>query len=298
MTTRRDFLKMSAAIAALSALPAGYSCISVKKEKAIGMQLWSIHEDIDEDFEAAIKSVVNIGYKRFESYGYTDGKFYERTPKELKKFLVDQGAQMTGSHITLAMLEAGDTAGWDFWKKATDDVAELGCKWIVQPRWPLQRGASIAEVMRLADQFNRCGEIAKSSGIKFSFHSWMDEFLETEGQVPYVVLLNNTDPGLVSFEIDTMMMTWGGNVCHEFVKKFPGRFCAWHLKDVAQSEGDRRGNNIELGKGIIDFQGIFEAFDIAGTTDYYVEQEVYSMPRMESVKYDYDYLNNASFVKW
>jgi len=298
MVTRRDFLKTGAALTAMGMLPAGISCSPTKKEKAIGMQLWSIHEDIDEDFEAAIKSVVNIGYKRFESYGYTDGKFYGRAPRELKKFLADQGAQMTGSHITLNMLEADDTAGWDFWKKASADVAELGCKWIVQPRWPLQRGASIAEVMRLADQFNRCGEIAKSSGIKFSFHSWMDEFLETEGQVPYVVLLDNTDPGLVSFEIDTMMMTWGGYVCHEFVKKFPGRFCAWHLKDVTPSEPDKRGTNTELGKGMIDFKGIFEAFDIAGTTDYYVEQEVYSMPRMESVKYDYDYLNNASFVKW
>ena len=298
MVTRRSFLKTGAALAAMGTLPVGISYASDKKEKSIGLQLWSIHQDIDENFDAAIKAVVNIGYKRFESYGYTDGKFYGRTPGELKKFLAGQGAQMTGSHIALEMLDASDKTGWDFWKKATADVAELGCKWIVQPRWPLQRGASISEVRRLADQFNKCGEIAKSNGIRFSFHSWMDEFLETEGQIPYVVLLENTDSGLVSFEIDTMMMTWGGQVCHEFVRKFPGRFCAWHLKDVSLSEEGRRGNNIEIGKGTIDFKEIFEAFDVAGTEDYYVEQEVYSMPRMESVKYDYDYLNNASFVKW
>jgi Sugar phosphate isomerases/epimerases len=298
MTTRRDFLKTSAALAAISALPAIHSCNAAKKEKAIGLQLWSIHEDIDENFEAAIKAVVNIGYKRLEAYGYTNGKFYGRTPQELKKFLSDQGAQMTGTHTTLKMLDRGDTEGWDFWKKATNDAAELGCKWIVQPRWPLQRGTSIEEVMRLADQFNRCGEIAKSYGIKFSFHSWMDEFAEIDGKIPYVLLLENTDPGLVSFEIDTIMMTWGGHVCHEFVKKFPGRFCAWHIKDVTPNEANRQGTNVELGKGFIDFKGIFEAFDIAGTTDYYVEQESFSIPRMESLKYNYDYLNNAAFVKW
>ena len=299
MTTRRDFFKTGAAIIAVSMLPSGILARPSKKEKAIGMQLWSVHEAIDEDFEAAIRSVVNIGYKRFESYGYTDGKFYGRSPRELRKFLADQNAQMTGSHITLNMLESDDTAGWDFWKKATADVAELGCKWIVQPRWPFRGRVSISDVLRLAEQFNRCGKIAKSAGIHFSFHSWMDEFREVEGQIPYVVLLENTDPDLVSFEIDTMMMHWGGHAPHEFVRKFPGRFCAWHLKDVSpRSESRPFGNNTELGTGVIDFKRIFEAFEIAGTVDYYVEQEVYGMPVMESVKYDYDYLNNASFVKW
>jgi len=299
MVTRRDFLKTGAALAAMGMVPAGTSCSPAQKEKAIGLQLWSVHQAIDEDFESAIKSVVNIGYRLFESYGYTDRKFFGRSPQELKKFLADQNAQMTGSHINLSMLEPDDTAGWDFWKKATVDVAELGCKWIVQPRWPLSRGASISNVLRLADQFNRCGEIAKSNGIKFAFHSWVDEFLETEGQIPYVVLLENTDPELVSFEIDTMMMYWGGHLPHEFVRKFPGRFCSWHLKDVSPpSESRPRGNNIEIGLGIMDFKSIFEAFEIAGTTDYYVEQEVYSMPVMESVKHCYDYLNNAPFVKW
>ena len=301
MVTRRHFLKTGAALAAMGMLPASISCSQAKKEKAIGLQLWSVNQAINEDFELAIKSVVNMGYKRFESYGYTDGKFYGRSPQELKKFLADQNAWMTGSHINMTtnMLESDDAAAWDFWKKASDDVAELGGKWIVQPRGPLPRSASISDFLRLAEQFNRCGEIAKSSGIKFSFHSWADEFVEKEEQIPYVVLLENTDPGLVSFEIDTMMMYWGGHLPHEFVRKFPGRFCAWHLKDVSTpSERSPRGNNIEVGTGIIDFKSIFEAFEIAGTTDYYVEQEVYSMPVMESVKYCYDYLNNADFVKW
>ena len=301
MITRRDFLKTGAALAAMSMLPAGISCCQAKKEKAIGLQLWSINQAIAEDFELAIKAVINMGYKHFESYGYTDRKIYGRSPQDLKKFLADQNAQMTGSHINMTqnMLESDDTSAWDFWKKATDDVAELGCRWIVQPRGPLPRGATISDFLRLSDQFNRCGEIAKSSGIRFSFHSWMDEFIETEGQIPYVVLLENTDPGLVSFEIDTMMMYWGGHLPHEFVRKFPGRFNAWHLKDVSPpSESNSRGSNIEIGMGIIDFKSIFEAFEIAGTEEYYVEQEAYSMPVMESVKYCYDYLNNASFVKW
>ena len=297
MTTRRDFLKTGAALAALSALPVGHSCSPAKKEKAIGLQLWSIHEDINENFDAAIKSVVNIGYKHFEGYGYTGGKFYGKTPQELRKYLAGLGAQMTGTHASIPLLEDGDTEGWDFWKKITADAAESGCKWIVQTRWRLEN-PTLSDVMRVANQFNKCGEIAKSHGIKFAFHSWMDEFVGIDGQVPYIMLLENTDPNLVSFEIDTVMMTWAGYVCHEFVQKFPGRFCSWHIKDVTPNTPDKRGHNTELGKGFIDFEGIFDAFEIAGTQDYYVEQESFSMPRMESLKYDYDFLSNASFVKW
>ena len=69
MVTRRNFLKTGAALAAMGMLPAGISCSKAKKEKEIGIQLWSVNQAINEDFELAIKSVVNMGYKRFESYG-------------------------------------------------------------------------------------------------------------------------------------------------------------------------------------------------------------------------------------
>ena len=65
MVTRRNFLKTGAALATMGMLPAGISCSKAKKEKAIGLQLWSINQAIAEDFESAIKSVVNMGYKLF-----------------------------------------------------------------------------------------------------------------------------------------------------------------------------------------------------------------------------------------
>ncbi|MDR2039572.1 MAG: TIM barrel protein [Bacteroidales bacterium] len=292
MVTRRNFLKAGAALSALSILPVGFSC--AKKKKAIGVQLYSVREDIQKDFDGTIKALVEMGYQRMESFGYRDGKFFGKTPKELKQYLADLGVTMTGSHTGSGLLAEDDTKGWDFWKKNAADTIELGCKWIVQAGYPHQQLKSISDVKRLADQFNKCGEIAKSNGLKFAFHNHVDEFHELEGQIPYDVMIENTDKNLVTFQMDTAQLVYGGFSCHEYVKKYPGRFANWHLKDA---NPDGKGST-EFGKGLVDFEALFAVADIAVLEDYYVEQERYNMTPLEALKYDYDFLNQASYVKW
>ena len=132
MITRRNFLKAGAAVAALSVVPNGFASILAKKEKAIGVQLYSVRDDLKTDFDGTMKALVDIGYKRMEAAGYRDGKFYGKSPAEMKKYLADLGARMVGSHTGSGLLAEGDTKGWDFWKKNAADTAEVGCKWIVQ----------------------------------------------------------------------------------------------------------------------------------------------------------------------
>ena len=84
MITRRDFLKTSAAVAALSVLPAGLSASAAPKEKAIGLQLYSVRDDLQKDFDGTIRKVIEIGYKRLEAAGYRNGKFYGKSPSEIK----------------------------------------------------------------------------------------------------------------------------------------------------------------------------------------------------------------------
>jgi len=296
MTTRRDFLKTGAALSALSLLPAGFACAPSPKEKAIGLQLYSLRDDIQKDMEGTIKAVIAMGYKRLESYGYQDGKFFGKAPKEMKQFLADLGAAMTGSHTNMRLLnpEADNTAQWDAWKKNVEDTAELGCKWIVQASYPTRQIETISDVARFADQFNRCGELAKAGGLKFSFHNHAGELREFDGQIPYDVLITNTDKDLVSFQIDTEQMVYGGTPCHEYIKKYPGRFSSWHVKD-ATPDGE---GSTEFGKGMVDFESLFAVADIAKLEDYYVEQERYNMAPLECMKHNYDFLMNAPYVKW
>jgi len=297
MVTRRDFLKASAAVAALSVIPTGFAaCTSQPKEKAIGVQLYSVREDLQKDFDGTMKALAEIGYKRFESFGYRNGQFFGKTPKEMKQYMADLGGKMTSSHTGMRLLDAeGDhTEQWDAWKKNVADTAELGCKWIIQAGYPARQITTIADVRRLADQFNKCGEIAKASGLKFAFHNHVDEFHVLDGEVPYDVMLDNTEKDLVTFQIDTAQMVYGGYACDDYVRRYPGRFANWHLKD-ANPDGE---GSTEFGHGLVNFEALFAVADIAVLEDYYVEQERYNMTPLEALKYDYDFLMNAPYVKW
>jgi len=295
MITRRVFLKNSAALTVLGMLPGGLSCSAAKKDKAIGVQLWTVHEDLANDFDTTIKAVIDIGYKRLEGYGYRDGKFFGKTGKELNKYLADLGARMTSTHTDIPWGNTNDPAFYDYCKTAMNDAAELGCKWLIQPYYQINRELGIDGVKRLADHYNKCGEIARAHGMKFGYHNLTQEFIELEGEIPYEVLLINTDKELVSFEIDTVQLVTAGYVCHEYVQRFPGRFGVWHIKDTPAG---RKGDSTDLGKGVVDFKGIFDYADVAGMEDYYVEQEDFHMNHMETLKYDYNYLQDASFVKF
>lgn len=295
MITRRGFLKSSAALAALSlAMPKGLADVLQKNGKAIGVQLYSVREELQKEFDGTIKAVVDMGYKRLEAAGYRDGLFYGKAPAQMKQYLADLGARMVGSHTGSGLLEAKDTKGWDFWKKNAADTAEVGCKWIVQAGYPHKSIKGIADVKRLADQFNRCGEIAKANGLKFAFHNHIEEFHALEGEIPFDVMLENTDKELVTFQMDTAQLVYGGFTCHDYVNRYPGRFSNWHLKDA---NPDGKGST-EFGKGLVDFESLFAVAKTAGLEDYFVEQERYNMPPLEALQYDYNFLMNASYVKW
>lgn len=293
MVTRRNFLKTGAALVALSALPGGFAC-SGNNKKAIGLQLYSVREELKNDFDGTMKALVNMGYKRFESYGYRDGKFLGKTPQEMKKYMSDLGATMTGSHTGSGLLDAGDEKAWDFWKKNAEDTAELGCKWMVQAGYPVKQLQTEADIRRFGDQFNRCGEIAKANGLKFAFHNHVEEFHEIDGRIPYDVLIESTDKDLVFFQIDTAQMVYGGFLPETYISSYAGRFPNWHLKD-ANPDGE---GSTEMGQGIVNFESLFALAELAGLEDYYVEQERYNMPVLEAMKYDYDFIAKAHYIKW
>ena len=143
-------------------------------------------------------------------------------------------------------------------------------------------------------KFNKCGEIAKANGLRFAFHNHVDEFHELEGKIPFDVMIENTDKGLVTFQIDTAQLVYGGFKCHDYVNRYPGRFANWHLKDA---NADGKGST-EMGAGIVDFKSLFAVAEKAGLEDYFIEQERYNMTPLQAMKHDYDFLMNASYVKW
>jgi len=295
MITRRNFVKTGMALTALSILPTGWtSCGSSSKEKKIGLQLYSARDSLKEEVEGTFRRLVEFGYKRFEAFGYKEGKFFGKTPKEMKMFLADLQAQMISSHTGMRLLDEGENRDqWDAWKRNCSDAAEVGCKWIVQASYPIRQIQTINDVRRLADQFNKCGEIGKSHGLRFAFHNHHDEFQAIEGQIPYDVLIENTDKDLVAYQMDTGHLLLGGYQCQDYIRKYPGRFSNWHLRDV-----DSEGKGTEFGKGRVDFESLFAVSDIAVLEDYFVEQGQYNVPPLDALKHNYDFLAEAPYIKW
>ena len=296
---RRIFLKTTAVAAVASTI--GSCNIKTATEekmqnakKKIGIQLYSLREDMAINPDTTLESVAKIGYSFIETYGYANGKFFGKTPKEFSNQLNGLGMKMTSSHTGFGVYANDTTEAWDAVKKNMEDTREAGSKWIVQAGYPGGRYTEINQVEQLADTFNRVGEMAKQFGLKFAYHNHREEFRSIRNQIPYQRYLELTDKGLVSFQMDV------GHVANEmadyrvYLKLYPGRFGCMHIDDM----NVKTKVAIELGQGDVLLEEVFDLFENAGVEDYYVEQERYNYTPIESLKVCYDYLAAAPFVRW
>ena len=298
---RRNFFKAStvAAIATTiapgSVLNASASATKAQQaKKKIGIQLYSLRDDIAKNADATFEAVAKIGYSFIETYGYGNGKFFGKSPKDFSKQMSDLGMKMTSSHTGFGVYGNDSTEVWDAVKKNMADTREAGSKWIVQAGYPGGHYTKFDEVKKLADTFNKIGELAKTHGLKFAYHNHREEFRAVEDQIPYQKYLELTDESLVSYQMDI------GHVANEmadyraYLKMYPGRFKNIHIRDTDM----RTKVATEMGTGDVELEDVFNLFENAGVEDYYVEQEEYNFSPLESLKMCYDYLANAPFVKW
>lgn len=145
---------------------------------------------------------------------------------------------------------------------------ELGQQFIVCPWIDEDQRRSLDDWKRIAQSFNRIGEQARRVGLAFAYHNHDFEFRPLGGQIPYDVLLVETDPALVRFEIDLYWATKAGRDPLAYLQKYPKRFPLVHLKDMA---ADR--SITEVGHGMIDFRRILAEAERAGMVHCFVEHD-------------------------
>ncbi len=141
------------------------------------------------------------------------------------------------------------------------------------------------DVKHEAARYNRIGELARKFGIKLLIHNHTAEFVPCKNSpdVPYTILLNETDPELVVFQMDIGWAVVAGQNPVDLFQKFPGRFVLWHVKDVASlktlpalpDQGGRMAEArlVPVGLGEIDYADIFKHADVAGLKHFVVEQD-------------------------
>lgn len=276
--SRRDFLRISAA-GAVGAfiLPSSVKAISdmpYQSKTPIGLQLYTIREQMTADPKGSLKKVSEIGYKLLELAGYEGGKFYGFAPEEFRKIVNDLGMEVLSSHINV---ESASNKPEDA-QRIADDHAKLGAKYAIQP-WVEAKDRNIAFFQKMVEQLNQAGRTMKKSGIKFGYHNHNFEFNTIDGKVPYFdILLPGTDKDLVVMELDLFWTTKAGQDPVEIFKKYPGRFELFHVKDMFTKEApffstDGVSDFAPVGAGVIDFKRIFAQSKLAGNKYLIVEQD-------------------------
>ena len=155
-----------------------FSC-NTTQDKFIGLQLWSVRDDMKKAPEETIAKVGEIGYSFVEAAGYSDGKFYGIEPADFKALVEKNNMVFLSSHTGQAL---PDSANWDktmaWWDTCIDAHVAAGVKYIVQPSMGGAGYDSIAGLKAYCDYFNTVGEKCNEKGIRFGYHNHDKEFSE------------------------------------------------------------------------------------------------------------------------
>lgn len=277
---RRVFIETSAMAAAGLFFLNGCSP-AAKKASGVGLQLYTLRDTISKDPKGVLERVASFGYEKLETFGYNDGKIFGLDFGEFGKVVKDLGMKVTSGHYGL------DQVTSDRWEKAIEDARSIGQEYMVVPWLNESDRTSIDDYKRICETLNKAGEICNNNGMKFGYHNHAFEFDDMDGQTPFDLMLDETDPKLVHIEMDIYWVVNANRDPLAYFEKYPGRFEQWHVKDMDKNDRQR---NADVGAGSIAWKPIFEKAQQSGLKHYYVEQESYPGEPIDSVEASIQYL--------
>lgn len=244
----------------------------------VGVQLYTIRDAISRDLNGSLARVAAIGYKEVELAGYRS-----HTVAEFKAALDRHGLAAPSTHISMERIR-------DELPQVLDESHVLGHRFVVCPNVANEK-AGLDGYRDAADVLNYAGEIARRSGIAIGYHNHGTELAPIGGVRPYDVMLERTEPALVTMEMDIFWMVTGGGDPLAYFRKYPGRFRMVHVKDM---DGTAARKMVDVGKGVIDWKGIFAHSRQAGIEHYFVEHDEAPDP-FASITAGYEYLRRLEF---
>jgi len=278
--TRRDFVRLGSGAAAACA--AGSRLRAKQTATPIGLQLFTVRDQLAKDFPAALAEVRSSGYTVVEAAG-----FYDRTAADFRRAMDLADLRCVSAHLTLSALQTE----LDRW---LDYSHALGLDYIVCSssddihRDPAAKGPKTLDDWRwTASEFNRVGERVKAAGMTFAAHNHTPEFASLDGVLVYDQLLHLTDPKLVFFELDCGWVYAAGHNPLDYLRKSPARFPLLHVKDMVEG-ANGNVHSTELGRGKIDYAPILRA--ATGLKYYFIEQEEFDIDPSQALRADVDYI--------
>ena len=281
MITRRDFLQFSAA--GLGTLALSDLAFAALKPFPVGVQLYTVREQAEQDLSGTLAHIAMIGYNEVETYW----NVYTHPAKKLRSMIVDNGMTVPSGHFDYDGLES-----------KLDYAKELGVSYVVCPMLPKDMWTSADGFKKAAAQFNKWGEQVKSMGMQFGFHNHNYEFQKFGNTTGFDILTSSTDPNLVCLEMDCYWITQAGQDPVAMLKKFGSRIQLLHLKDrnagfpTSQMLGPEAEHITEVGSGTIDWKAVLETAEQTGVKHYFVERDNGTTPAFESLRISYQYLSD------
>jgi sugar phosphate isomerase/epimerase len=248
------------------------------RQDQISLQLYTVREETASDMPATLRRISEIGYPAVEFAGYGD-----LSTSDLKIIIDDLGLRASGAHVPFDSWEADPEA-------VITDMRTLDCAHAILPMALPGYRRDEAEVTRLAESLNRWGELCHEQGVTFSYHNHDFEFAPLGRTTMWDVLVSETDPSLVHFELDLYWVRYGGADPEPLLRNLGDRIPLVHLKDMAS---DDTRSDMPVGEGNMPWEGLLEAADAAGVEWYVAEQD---NPRdaLEDVRTSLQHLQDLS----
>jgi len=268
---RKNFIKTISLLGASTLLPiTSYSMFKRPKYK-MGLQLYTINENMNKDAIATLKAAKAMGYEDFETFGFDSvkGTFYGYKSSDFKKILQELEITASSGHFGFSSyLHKSSDELRLFTDQCIKGAQDLEMKYITWP-WiaPEQRTMDNFKIM--SEKLNVIGEQITNAGLGFAYHNHGFEFIDHNGETGFDIILSETDPELVKLQLDMYWVMHSSNTTpKELIKNQPGRFVMWHIKDMDKITRDYT----ELGNGSIDYATIMPDPIDSGLEFYYIEQ--------------------------
>ncbi|MHB1293465.1 MAG: sugar phosphate isomerase/epimerase family protein [Anaerolineae bacterium] len=244
----------------------------------VALQMYTVRDETAKDFAGTVRKVAEMGYEGIELAG-TGGL----SAQDMSALLAETGLKLAGSHVGIAGFESSLEETIAYYKA-------IGARFVGIPALPKEmRNPQGFE--QAAALMNRVGPLLKQVGMELYYHNHNFEFESIDGVRGIDVLLGETDPDVVSFELDVYWAAFAGADPAAFIRGHAGRFPLIHLKDMAGAAANR--TYMEIGEGTLNFEPIFDAAEGQGALWYIVEQDVCQRPSLESAA-----LSLANLRKW
>jgi sugar phosphate isomerase/epimerase len=285
---RRSFLTSAALLAGGAAL-GGCAKDRMKTQSAvtgqrsldkIGIQLYTVRDMLKADYIGTAKMLKAIGYDQVE-YAELPGMPF--TTKEFRKVADGEGLEIPSCGFQPEHF-------FNEFQKVIDITSAAGASYAFNG-WIHPPDRTLPNLMKQCEAFNRFGAGMKKAGLTYMYHNHDFEFSKVDGdRTIQDVLMQNTDPELVKFEMDMYWVTHGGGNIVDYLTRYPGRFVACHIKDRTAD-----GKMVYVGDGVIDWKtAIAKAKDV-GIKYYFMEHDEPAAPVADGVARSYKYIRNLRF---